>query len=260
MSKDLTWEEAIELVLRSADGPLQRGEIAERIAAQGLRSKLGGNPSASISAILSKALADEATPFQRVGRGEYTLKDKLIQEAVPASEPDKADAADSETGSLRAFGMFWRRESVSWAGKAKLFGRQGLGASQVNFSEQVGVYLLHDRERVIYVGRATENLFARLKAHTVDRLGGRWDRFSWFGLRGVNDDGTLDEASVPWSSTVVIETMEALLIESLEPPLNRKRGDNFSAAEYLQVLDPELEKARRRTALADLMRSADMDV
>jgi hypothetical protein len=26
--------------------------------------------------------------------------------------------------------------------------------------------------------------------------------------------------------------------ESLEPPLNRRRGDNFSAAEYIQALDP----------------------
>lgn len=258
-SKDMTWEEAIETVLRAAEGPLQRGEIAERIATQGLRSKVGANPSGAISAILSRLLAEEDTPFQRVGRGEYTVKDRQLPDAVPAAEPARADAADSETGSLRAFGMFWRREHVSWAGKPKLFGRQGLGASQVNFSEQVGVYLLHDRERVIYVGRATENLFSRLRAHPVDRLGGRWDRFSWFGLKGVNDDGSLGEASVPWSSTVVIETMEALLIESLEPPLNRKRGDNFSAAEYLQVLDPDLEKARKRNAIAELMKSADLD-
>jgi hypothetical protein len=27
---------------------------------------------------------------------------------------------------------------------------------------------------------------------------------------------------------MVIETIEALLIESLEPPLNRRRGDSFS--------------------------------
>jgi hypothetical protein len=53
---------------------------------------------------------------------------------------------------------------------------------------------------------------------------------------------------------VVIETMEALLIESLEPPLNRKRGDNFAAVEYLQVEDPDVETAKQKTILEELLR------
>jgi hypothetical protein len=97
-------------------------------------------------------------------------------------------------------------------------------ATDVNFAEQIGIYLLHDRERVIYVGQATDTLFARLKTYTTDRLGGRWDRFSWFGLRGVDANGTLTDHRVPWSQDVVVETMEALLIESPEPPLNRRRA------------------------------------
>jgi hypothetical protein len=32
----------------------------------------------------------------------------------------------------------------------------------------------------------------------------------------------------------MISTLEALLIKSLEPPQNRKRGDGFSAVEYIQ--------------------------
>jgi hypothetical protein len=57
---------------------------------------------------------------------------------------------------------------------------------------------------------------------------------------------------VPWSQTVVIETLEALLIESLEPPLNRRRGDNFSAVEYLQGIDPEIEHLTQQRVLADM--------
>jgi hypothetical protein len=34
--------------------------------------------------------------------------------------------------------------------------------------------------------------------------------------------------------------MEALLIEGLEPPQNRRRGDDFRAVEYLQAEDREL--------------------
>ncbi|MFO1015011.1 MAG: hypothetical protein U1E50_14735 [Caulobacteraceae bacterium] len=145
---------------------------------------------------------------------------------------------------------------MSWTGKhPRIFGRQGLGATDVDFSNQVGVYLLHDRDRVIYVGRATDTLASRLKAHTTDRLGGRWDRFSWFGLRGVSDEGTLGEPTAAWTHLVVIETLEALLIESLEPPLNRRRGDNFSAVEYIQVEDPEIDKAKRKQLLDQLAKA-----
>jgi len=155
-------------------------------------------------------------------------------------------------GALRAFGMFWQRDSVLWNGKTQLLGRQGAGATNVNFAGQIGVYLLHDRDRVIYVGRAVDTLFARLKAHTADRLAGRWDRFSWFGLRSVRDNGELSNTEVPWSQNVVVETMEALLIESLEPPLNRRRGDNFSAAEYIQAPDPQIEKAKKKAILQEM--------
>jgi len=135
-----------------------------------------------------------------------------------------------------------------------LVGR-GAGATSVNFAGQIGVYLLHDRERVIYVGRAVDTLFARLKAHTTDRLGGRWDRFSWFGLRSVRNNGELSNTDVPWSQNVVVETMEALLIESLEPPLNRRRGDNFLAAEYIQAPDPQMEKAKKQAILEEMAQS-----
>ncbi|MGB8899179.1 MAG: hypothetical protein WCC90_08075 [Methylocella sp.] len=112
---------------------------------------------------------------------------------------------------------------------------------------------------MIYVGRAVDTLFARLKAHTTDRLGGRWDRFSWFGLRTVGDDGELSDSGVPWSHDVVVETMEALLIESLEPPLNRRRGDNFSGAEYLQATDPQIEGAKKKAIIDELRKAAGLE-
>ena len=105
---------------------------------------------------------------------------------------------------------------------------------------------------MIYVGRATDALVTRLLAHTADRLGGRWDRFSRFALRSVGPDGELIDMSVPWDQIVVIETVEPLLIESLEPPLNRRRGDNFSGVEYLQVVDPEFERLQQRRVIGKL--------
>jgi len=257
-AQNLPWEEAIRRVLADADGALHYADIAERIVSTGLRRSVGATPAATVSSYLSTSLHEKASPYLRVGRGVYTLKEKAVAESNAQVEAEVAEIVDqaAETGALRAFGMFWHRDLVFWIGMPRLLGRQGAGATNVNFADQVGVYLLHDRERVIYVGRAMDTLFARLKAHTTDRLGGRWDRFSWFGLRGVDADGHLSDHGVPWSQDVVVETMEALLIESLEPPLNRRRGDNFSGVEYIQAADPQIETAQKKAIIDELRKSA----
>jgi hypothetical protein len=105
---------------------------------------------------------------------------------------------------------------------------------------------LFDGRQAVYVGRTTDQpLGVRLKQHTVDRLNGRWDRFSWFGVYSASDSGALNTtAAGNYNLDMLIVTMEALLIEGLEPPQNRKRGDDFRAVEYLQVEDPEINKGR----------------
>jgi len=89
----------------------------------------------------------------------------------------------------------------------------------------------------------------RLYEHTIDRLGSRWDRFSWFGLLDVTDDGTLEEIPIQVTLPSLIATLEALLIEALEPPQNRKRGDDFSVMEYIQDVDPELKERELQNTL-----------
>jgi len=90
--------------------------------------------------------------------------------------------------------------------------------------------------------------------HTQDRLRGRWNRFSWFGVLSVKDDGVLGEMESDFSSEKLLETFEAVLIEVLEPPLNRKRGDGFSAIEYLQVTDPNIEREEVMKLLNEVQR------
>jgi len=51
---------------------------------------------------------------------------------------------------------------------------------------------------------------------------------------------------------IVTATLEAVLIEALEPPQNRRRGDAFRAVEFLQVEDPQIEKGRREKLLQEL--------
>jgi hypothetical protein len=47
----------------------------------------------------------------------------------------------------------------------------------------------------------------------------------------------------------LIATLEALLIEALEPPQNRKRGDDFSVMEYIQDIDPEIKERELQNTL-----------
>ncbi len=51
---------------------------------------------------------------------------------------------------------------------------------------------------------------------------------------------------------MLIVTMEALLIEGLEPPQDRRRGDDFRAVEFLQVEDPDIQKSQILSLIDEL--------
>ena len=171
-------------------------------------------------------------------------------ETVTPTEPETVG------GIIQAFGMFWERNSVLWTTpNPAILGRQQLGADAVNFSGQKGIYLLYDGRDVVYVGRSVERpLGRRLYEHTQDRLRGRWNRFSWFGLLQVTESGELTEMERSADLGTWVSTMEALLIEGLEPPQNRKRGDDFSAIEYLQAEDPAIERREKMELLAEMQK------
>ncbi|MGB8295830.1 MAG: GIY-YIG nuclease family protein [Polyangia bacterium] len=218
-----------------------------KISASGARfstSTPSGTATASHASLRAQHIPQLYSKVVRVARGYYslaTVAKKAGRTLAPAS-----DAESDDTGLINAFGMFWTRAQVQWSGTPRLLGQQQPGSSPVDFAGQRGVYLLHDGRQVVYVGRTTDQpLGVRLRQHTVDRLNGRWDRFSWFGVFAPSEDGSLTTSSQPrYDLEMLITTMEALLIEGLEPPQNRKRGDDFKAVEFLQVEDPEIHKGR----------------
>jgi hypothetical protein len=255
MPEDLGWKEAITEILRNSDEPLHYTDIADRIAAQQLRPEFGATPAASVNATISLSLKDDGdhSPFVRVGRGYYHLRQKIEAAQSISVAPGEPEAPE-EAGLINAFGMYWRRDYVLWKNSPQILGQQQLSSTAVDFANQLGVYLLHDSRNVIYVGRTTDQpLGRRLFQHTTDRLNGRWDRFSWFGIYSATDDGSLDVSEPEkFSTDLLIATMEALLIEGLEPPQNRKRGDDFRAVEFLQVLDPSIQKSKVEALIDDL--------
>ncbi|SHT79347.1 Uncharacterised protein [Mycobacteroides abscessus subsp. abscessus] len=260
MVRDMPWRQAIIKALQDNGEPMHYAEIAQTIIDRGLRVNVGATPAATVAAYLSESIRNDAEPpFVKVERGFYSLQDqKRRKPEKVAPVTDEAEETAKEMGLINAFGMFWSRDLAIWKpSMPRLLGVQQSGSAPVNFTGQAGVYVLYDVHRPIYVGKVTEpRLGLRLYEHTRDRLTGRWTRFSWFGVRGVTGSGEL--TPIPGADiavTSLIATMEALLIEGLEPPQNRRQGDGFNAVEFIQVTDPDIEKEQKRSLLAQLSRN-----
>jgi hypothetical protein len=246
-----SWKGAIITVLTESAEPLHYHEITERIMTRGLKTTSGATPDATVNAQISASIKHDGTesPFLRVAKGTFTLRPKVAVAQQSAIEPEVEISDDI----IRAFGIHWQREHVVWRRQPRLYGRQQVAAKSVDFSGQRGVYVLSDHHTVVYVGRAVEReLGLRLYEHTLDRLSGRWNRFSWFGLYGVSDAGKLTEESLAPTFASIVTAFEAILIETLEPPQNRRRGDDFTAVEYIQDIDPELREQELQSTLRSI--------
>ena len=153
--------------------------------------------------------------------------------------------------SIKNYGLMWDRDSVRWVGTrgnaGRLMGQGPIGKPinaqrEVDFREQIGVYILYRNENVVYVGQAGSGnytLFSRLKNHLTDHLADRWDKFSWFGVRNVNKNGNLSKAQGDINRSLkaseILDLLEGLLINVVEPPLN-KQGARWSDIEqYFQL-------------------------
>ena len=259
-----SWKEAIKKVLGESETPLHYAEISEQILSRGYYETDGATPAATVNAQISSSIKHdgEKSPFIRVGKGTFALKSSTASASISASTPvskqkksetlAESDVEASES-IIHSFGMYWQRDLVVWRNDPKMYGKQQALSKPVDFGKQKGIYILYDHHTVVYVGRSIDRpLGKRLFEHTVDRLGSRWNRFSWFGLLDVTQEGNLRETALNTSLASLVATLEALLIEALEPPQNRKRGDDFSAIEYIQDIDPELKEREIQNTLRSI--------
>lgn len=247
---ELSWKAAIIKVLTEAKEPLHYRDITERILSAGLKTFSGATPDATVNAQMAASIKHDgaSSPYIRVAKGVFSLRP-----AAGGKPSAESDDEESDSGVVRAFGMHWQRQQVVWRRQPRLFGRQQVGAQSVDFAGQRGVYILSDHHTVVYVGRAVDRpLGVRLYEHTLDRLTGRWNAFSWFGLLDVSDAGKLSDGPATFKAEDVISAFEAILIETTEPPLNRRRGDEFAAVEYIQDADPELGEQKLQATLRSI--------
>jgi hypothetical protein len=260
---NLSWREAIIEVLKTSNKPMSSVEIVAAIKERGIREVTGNTPEATVGAQIYSSIIKEGenSPFTKIDSNEFGLKQqnetpKLTDPIGSAAPEEDSETPKKSNGIIRAFGMFWRRDSVNWKSNPKLLGMREKVAA--DFCNQQGIYLLHDRNEVIYVGRTLERpLGQRLFEHTIDRLNGRWDRFSWFGYYKVSPDGILIQQNLKEMNSNAydnIVTMEAVLIEALETRQNRKGGDGgFSSAEYSQQEDQGIIDKKKKELWEEFM-------
>lgn len=265
----MSWREAIERVLSEEARSLHYSEISELILSKGYYKTDGATPDATVNAQITGSIKHdgENSPFLKVSRGTYALRSFKPATviaippspaiALPPATPKVLKEAQTSTveqepdeSVIRCLGMYWQRDLVVWKSDPRVFGKQQALSKPVDFGAQRGIYILYDHHTVVYVGRSVDRpIGKRLYEHTIDRLGSRWNRFSWFGLLSVTDDGRLVETPIKVTLPSLIATLEALLIEALEPPQNRKRGDDFSVMEYIQDIDPEIKERELQNTL-----------
>lgn len=106
---------------------------------------------------------------------------------------------------------------------------------------QHGVYALYKRERLYYVGLAT-NLRSRLRHHLKDRHNGRWDRFSVYL--------TIDSRHM--------KELESLVLRIVRPKGNRQIGKFARSDNLLPVLKRRFRQQQKEELLDLIGRSYDL--
>ncbi|ATU72920.1 GIY-YIG nuclease family protein [Komagataeibacter rhaeticus] len=154
---------------------------------------------------------------------------------------------------VTSYGLFWRKDEIDWHpgngnhNRFRLLGRVGSNRGHikiVDFRHQQGIYILYDHYGPGYVGLTrNQGLGKRLKDHTQDHLAGKWDRFSWFGFRPIDETPT-EHGLLPLGETkedlteetnTTIGDLEALLIRAIGPKRNRVFMGFGNAEEWTQI-------------------------
>ncbi len=157
---------------------------------------------------------------------------------------------------IKNYGFLWERKNIyrGAGGDGNAGHLLGKASSNPNadFRDQIGVYVLYDRnQNIIYVGQAgngNATLFTRLKNHMDGALWNRWEYFTWIGFRDVNANGSLSNQQNVNSGisgfkyTDALNEIEGILIEVIEPKLNKQSGRLKSATEYFQVTDERVSE------------------
>lgn len=246
-TKVMTWDEAILHVLRENNTAMHYRDIASAIVDQQLRpeDKIGSTPAITVNSYLrGEKLKGKVEPTGK--KGEYALSNKSqTANKVISFVTSPLEDDSPEDVLITAYGRFWDRKQFE-VNNNELYGTniQTKKSAIVCFSRYSGIYLLHKGYEVIYVGQATD-LAKRIADHTSDDKRNRWDNFSWFSITSLKDNEMPEDVSKKnLSHKSLLDTLEALLIETLGPERNKKVGNDFEDKEFEQIQEVEYLKRK----------------
>lgn len=241
---EMSWEDAIVAVFNNNLGiEMTNGDIAQYIMDKDYRTSVGKTPQNTIGARMSSLM--ERHGIERLQRGIYVLRPTGGETSTDPNEVSDGliDVASSPSDiKIEAYGVHWDRSKVHWRSN-RILGYAIDPRETIDFAAQQGVYVLYDWNSVVYVGQTVaknEGLLQRLEEHHKKRddWGDKWERFSWFGIRPVQEDGVLGETPSSADRSAVANLLESVLIETLRPAFNRQlRGKNMGDL-YRQAIDP----------------------
>jgi hypothetical protein len=144
---------------------------------------------------------------------------------------------------INHYGEFWNPDAVEWGKRGRpkkgtsnagrLLGISGSGRAkkEVDFWKARGVYALYDNFKIVYVGQIADGpLGVRLRNHLTDRHAGRWDMFSWYSVSTMRSKTVRPPGQRQVKPGDLVNTLEALLINVTQPPLNRRYNEIPGAA------------------------------
>lgn len=238
----MKWIEAIIEVLKTSTEAMHYVDIANEITTRKLREGCK-TPHISVHVIMN------AHPdiFIKESRGKYKLSpafdyanwhknSNVTDEEESRVIEAQAKKANSKT-LIKAYGKMWERGKIDWNKcHPVLLGTPRKMTQYIDFNNMRGVYTLYDANNtLVYVGLATNGIGDRLREHARDRHSAAWVKFSWFGIDGINQDGSI-RRSTNLQTTIsdVASALESVVIIGVHPPRNIKNGERMKDKEYLQ--------------------------
>ena len=181
-------------VISKAEEPMDYEQIAVELAEQGNIAEFGVMPRKQICSIVEDAIAKagDHCAFVRTEPGVYIARKRASSEHLRAARALGPKLAFIPNGIITCYGQVWAREGVTWRSNPVIFGCQFQNSPKIDFSKQVGIYTLHSNDHaLVYTGVSGDRTIGEcLYEHTSDRLDGRWNRFSFYGLLPINENGT----------------------------------------------------------------------
>jgi hypothetical protein len=151
---------------------------------------------------------------------------------------------------ISTMGLFWRADHVFWGtpkNSGSLLGRPARRRRDdpADFREQIGIYILYADYKLVYVGQTgsgDQKMLFRLRQHRSDDLAGRWNQFSWYGVRRVVAGGlSMPKSAFHPTLATALNHIEGVLIHAAEPPFNGQGGRfGSNVTRFLQVRDARL--------------------